>query len=848
MENLTPMLRQYLGIKKKYPDCILFFRLGDFYEMFFDDAKKAAGVLDLVLTSRDAGKSGRIPMCGIPFHAADSYIGRLVKNGYKVAICEQTEDPSKAKGIVKREVIRIITAGSYIDESFESRCIASMVIKDNCFGIAVIDNATGQIKTNEFYSTHALLGMLSKTPVYEIVCPESDENIVKEMLNSLIGKNAAITISCQEDWKVEYETAKRTLCEYFKTPFLDGMGISEKKRAICASGALIKYVQSLSSSSLFHVDRISLYDDSEFLFISPAAIKGLEIEPLIKSIDKTHTASGKRLLKEWIFHPLKDIEQINERLSAVGILIENKSIQDALISTLKKMNDIEKILSRLSSGYLNPRDLLALKNSIGLIPEIEKILQPISTLNRYFVVSDISDLRNFLENTINSDMPLSHPEGEIIKDGFDKELDLYRGIKKTSSKWLKNYQAEEIKKTGISSLKIGYTQVFGYYIEISKANLHLVPDTYIRKQTLVNAERFVTPQLKEFEEKILSAQQHVYEIESRLLKQVIAKILEFSSRIHQFAKTMAAMDVLNSFGILAASQNYIRPEITDGDEIIIKDGRHVLVELYLEGDFIPNDTMLDCSSNRLLIITGPNMAGKSTYIRQVAILIILAQSGCYIPASSATIGLVDKIFARIGAHDEISKGQSTFMVEMSETAWILSNLSEKSLVILDEIGRGTSTYDGLALAQSVAEYLYNQKARTLFATHFHELIALEKDHPGIKNYNIAVKQWQDEIIFLHQIVPGGTDESYGIYVAKLAGIPEQIIVRATQILAELESFAELHPSKSEVHQLSLFSYPAEPWVEELKNEIQLIDPEHITPFEALKKIVEWKNLINKKEK
>ncbi|HOC03226.1 MAG TPA: DNA mismatch repair protein MutS, partial [bacterium] len=503
-------------------------------------------------------------------------------------------------------------------------------------------------------------------------------------------------------------------------------------------------------------------------------------------------------------------------------------------------------LSRISSGYSNPRNLLALKNSIGLIPELKKELESISKLNKYFQVEDIPDLREFLENAINPDIPLSNPEGEIIKDGFNRELDEYRSIKKTSNQWLKNYQAEQIKKTGISSLKIGYTQVFGYYIEISKANLHLVPETYIRKQTLVNAERFITPELKEFEEKMLSAQQRIIEIESELMKQVTSKILEFSNQIHQFTDTLAAIDVLNSFSIIAKEQQYIKPEINGGDEIIIKDGKHPVVELYLEDDFIPNDTLIDCSSNRLLVITGPNMAGKSTYIRQVAILIILAQSGCYIPASSATIGLVDKVFARIGAHDEISKGQSTFMVEMTETAYILSNLSERSLVILDEIGRGTSTYDGLALAWAVVEYLYKQKIRTLFATHFHELVELEKKHPGIKNYNVAVKQWQDEIIFLHKIIPGGTDESYGIYVAKLAGIPEEIINRSKEILTELESLEKFSSRKDEIQQLDLFTYHTDPLLEKLKNEIQEINPDNITPLDALKKIVEWKNLINKK--
>ncbi|MCX7706368.1 MAG: DNA mismatch repair protein MutS [bacterium] len=840
------MLKQYHGIKKKYHDCILFFRLGDFYEMFYDDAKKASSILDLVLTSRDAGKSGRIPMCGIPYHAADSYIGRLIKHGYKVAICEQTEDPSQAKGIVKREVVRIISAGTFLDDATTSRHLLSIVLEKDNFGVAFIDTSTGTLKTNQYNNKEMLATIFSKLSIYEIVYPESQQKQFIQLLDEITGKGKNFTLSNIEDWKFSLESSIRNICEHFRIHSVAATGIEDKPLAIRAAGGLLDYVKEMSKSPMHHIDRLVLYDDSEFVYISPAAVKGLELESLVKILDRTKTASGRRTLREWIMHPLKDPVKINERLDAISILKEESFIQQSLAEILSCVYDIEKSLSRLSSGYSNPKDIIAIKNTLALLPNIQELLHKFSKLNAYFFIEDIPDLRNFLEESINPEIPVNSPEGEIIKRGFDKELDLYRNVKENANDWLKNYQAEEIKKTGISSLKIGYTQIFGYYIEISKANLHLVPERYLRKQTLVNAERFITPELKEFEEKILSAQEKIIEIEQAIVKKIISKILEYSKEIHKISSSIGAIDVLVALSTVANSQNYTRPMITSTDEIIIKDGRHPLVESFLENKFIPNDTLVDCNDNRLLVITGPNMAGKSTYIRQVAILVIMAQSGSYIPASEATIGLVDKIFARIGAHDEISKGQSTFMVEMTETASILTNLTSKSLIVLDEIGRGTSTFDGLALAWAVAEYLYHQKVRTLFATHFHELIELAKDHPGVKNYNVAVKEWEGEIIFLHKIIPGGTDQSYGIYVAKLAGIPEKVIERSKEILADLESGKKFSAEANQ--QLSLFVTQADPQSEIIKTELKAIDPDHITPLQALQKISEWKKMLEDGEK
>ncbi|MCM8815011.1 MAG: DNA mismatch repair protein MutS [Candidatus Omnitrophica bacterium] len=841
MENLTPMLRQYREIKSKHSDCILFFRLGDFYEMFYEDAVKASGILDLVLTSRDAGKAGRIPMCGIPFHAADSYIGRLIKQGFKVAICEQTEDPSKAKGIVKREVVRIISAGTYLDETSIARCLISVVLDRNRIGIAFLETTGGKVRANQYSSSDNLAGILAKMPVYEIVYPESNHKQISTILEEISGKAKNFTLSSQEDWKFNLDTAIRNICEHFEIQSVDVTDLRGKPLAIRATGGLLEYVRALTKTRMHHIDKIALYDDSEYVYISPSAIKGLEIEALIKVLDRTNTAAGKRLLREWIMHPLKDVEKITERQQAVMILKDNQNIQTSLVQILKQTYDIEKALSRLSSGYLNPKDIVAIKETLNQIPDVSKVLEPISDTSRYFQIGDIQKLREILNQAINPDLPPTSPEGEIIKKGFSAELDFYRNIKENANQWLKNYQSEEAQKTGIGSLKIGYTQVFGYYIEISKANLHLVPDRYTRKQTLVNAERFITPELKDFEEKMLSSQQKIVEIENNIVKEIVSKILEYSKEIHQLASSIAALDVLVSFCIIAREKEYVKPEIDNFDEIIIKDGRHPLVESFIENRFIPNDTLVDCRENRMLIITGPNMAGKSTYIRQVAILVIMAQSGSFIPASSAKIGLVDKVFARIGAHDEIAKGQSTFMVEMSETASILSNLSPKSLVILDEIGRGTSTYDGLSLAWAVAEYLYEKKIRTLFATHFHELVELERTHPYVKNYNVAVKQWQGEIIFLHKIVPGGTDQSYGIYVAKLAGIPSKVIERSKEILKELESGEKF--SYGEKQQFFLFSRQTDSLLEELKNEIKSLNPDEISPLQALQKIYQWKKLL-----
>lgn len=847
MDTPTPMLKQYQAIKSQHKDCILFFRLGDFYEMFFEDARTASGILDLVLTSRGHSGEGKIPMCGIPFHAANAYIAKLIKAGRKVAICEQVEDPALAKGIVKRDVIRVITSGTFIDEtSAESRYIMSIFLRDGAIGIAFTDTVDGAIKTNEYKDTHKITEIIAKINLYECVFAPSQEEKIKALFHSPLVRAKAAVLTPYEDWCFNPDISQKTLLEHFHAHSLKGFGIDGKDTAVCASGALLEYLKQMNRQPLRHIDKLTLYDDDDCAFISPFACHGLEIDTLIKTIDRTLTPMGKRALREWIYHPLKNTARILRRQNAVTLLKNHPRLKEDLGKLLRNTPDIEKCLSRISCGYAHARDLLALRNTLTRVPAIQQALLPLSAVNPLLAVEDIPGLRKTIEEAVNPEVPLSNPEGKTIKKGFNQELDSLRDMQENGRQWLKKLQEEEIKRTKINSLKIGFTSVFGYYIEISKANLHLVPAEYIRKQTLVNAERFITAQLKEFEEKMLTAEEKILTIETAIIRDLQKTILESSSSIHTLSAGLAAVDSLYCLSLLAESADYIPPHIDEGEEIYIKDGRHPVVEKSIAGQFIPNDTLLNRDDNHLLIVTGPNMAGKSTYIRQNALLVILAQAGSFIPASEARIGVVDKIFTRIGAHDEIGKNMSTFMVEMSETADILNNLTPKSLIILDEIGRGTSTYDGLSLAWAIAEFIGNIRVRTLFATHFHELTALAEEIPGVKNYNVAIKEWREEIIFLHKIVPGGTDDSYGIYVARLAGIPKPVTQRAQEILTQLELHGELsdkiRDGRQKETQISFNSLNSDPAAQKLKEEIENIDLNNLSPIEALNKLNELKKL------
>lgn len=846
MENATPMIKQYNKIKSQYKEHILFFRLGDFYEMFYDDAIKASSILNVVLTSRGKGKSASIPMCGIPFHAADNYITKLIKAGCKVAICEQVEDPASSKGIVKRDVVRVITSGNFIDENNNNpRYLLCLNHNKKNIGIAFTDSVTGTITVNEYSDKNKVIDLIAKLPIYECIFPQEQKEIIQKTFLNPVIRTKKIALSEFEQWHFNYDIAQKSLCEHFKTNNLKGFNLENKQTATTAAYALLEYLKQTNKQSMQHVDSIKLHQDEDFVYISPAAFHGLNIDLLFEHINNTKTPFGKRMFYNWTVHPLKKKQDIIIRQDAVKLLKDETNIQSELGNCLKTIPDIEKSLTRLSCGLTKPRDFLSLRSALTNIPEIIKLIKPFQEKNQYFKIDDLTDLRILLEKSINPETPLTKPEGKVINSGYNEKLDELRQIQENGNQWLKDLQQKEIERTKINSLKIGFNKVFGYYIEVSKTNLSLVPDNYIRKQTLVNGERFITEELKNFEEEILTSKDKILSLEKELLDQIRQKILDTSKELHILTDKLSSLDCIYSLSILANKLNYCLPTITEDTTLDIKQGRHIVVQDSIDEQFIPNDSFLNSDTDHLIILTGPNMAGKSTYIRQVALLVILAQIGSFIPAESATIGIVDKIFTRIGAHDEITKGQSTFMVEMSETAGILNNLTDKSLIILDEIGRGTSTYDGLSLAWAIAEYLQKQKCRTLFATHFHELTSLAKEFSGVRNYNVAVKEWQDEVVFLHKIIEGSADDSYGIYVAKLAGINKDVITRARKILTKLELHGALDEKiqKKNEKQLTLNMTTTDKIAQKLKDKLENIDINTITPIEALNKINQLKEII-----
>ncbi|MBF0531619.1 MAG: DNA mismatch repair protein MutS [Candidatus Omnitrophica bacterium] len=847
----TPMLQQYHALKTNHQDCILFFRLGDFYEMFYDDAKLVSRLLDLVLTSRGKGTDHAVPMCGFPHHAADNYISRLVKAGHKIAICDQLEDPALAKGLVKRDVTRIITAGTYLDEnSPANRHIVSLCPNQKNIGFAFIDPTEGTIHANEYpIGSSRMTELIGSLSVQECLFPDTAEESVRALFRMPLLAGRRVLLSPNAAWSFNPDISRNTLREHFGVHNLSGFGLEDKHSAIAAAGALLEYLRQMNKQPLKHIDRLSLYIDEDTVFISPAARLGLELDSLIETLDRTVSPLGRRMFRQWLSHPLNNPERIKARQHAVKVPRPDVNTQRDLENLLSAVPDIEKNISRLSCGYTHPKDLLALRNTLDLVPRLRQLTMPLAEQNSLFTLEDIPDLRQLLTTAVNPDMPIGQPEGQVVLAGYDKELDELRDLQAHGREWLAQFQKNEIKRTGINSLKVGFNRVFGYYIEITNAHKNAAPADYIRKQTLVNGERYITPELKEYEEKILTAQEKILKIENRIIGVLRAAVLNNTPALHQLGHSLATLDCICASTRLAGEQGYICPEIDEGTVIDIKEGRHPVVEKIAAEAFVPNDTLLDCAENHLIILTGPNMAGKSTYIRQTAILVIMAQAGLFIPAVSAKIGVVDRVFTRIGAHDDIAKGQSTFMVEMNETADILNNLTGRSLVILDEIGRGTSTFDGLSLAWALAEHLQTTKARTLFATHFHELTALADGRTGIKNYNVAVKEWQDEVIFLHKIIPGSADDSYGIYVAKLAGIPAPVIARAKKILTQLELKQDLKSSltgqaaKSE-EQFNLFTAATDSIAEKLRQSILEIDIEYLTPIQALNKLAELRRIAD----
>jgi DNA mismatch repair protein MutS len=781
-EQLTPMMQQYRRVKHQIPaDALLLFRLGDFYEMFFDDAKAAAGLLNLTLTARNG-----TPMCGIPHHAAENYIGKLLRHGKKVAICDQLEEAKPGK-LVQRDITQILSPGTHFDAHIlhaERNNFVAAICPG--FGLALIDLTTGDFKVTELATAEQLQNELARVRPAEIIVPTEWFDEAKAII-----PNAAP----YDGWTFERETAFFTLRDHFKTQSLDGFGARDLTFGIGAAGAALHYLTQSLRRNTSHIHRLSVYSVTDFMVLDAVTQRNLELldskHSLVGCMDRTRTPMGARLLREWLTHPLRDVTGIIARQEVAQSFCDAAHVLAGFREHLGTVRDMERTLGRLSVGSGSARDLVALKESLGALPKLRKTVVGIANQGLLAMltgqITELPDTVALIARAIEDAPPLALKDGGMIKAGHSPELDDLRQASKSGKDWIAALQQREIERTGVASLKVRYNSVFGYYIEITKSNLSKVPADYIRKQTVATGERYYTPELKEMEHRILGADEKANALEFELFMEVRKSVLEKSAEIQRSAAAIAALDVLAGFAELARHQNYCRPSVNDGDRIDIADGRHpVLEQTLIEERFVPNDSLLDGSANQILIITGPNMAGKSTYIRQVALLVVMAQVGSFIPATKATIGLVDRIFTRIGATDDLSRGQSTFMVEMNETANILNNATGGSLVILDEIGRGTSTFDGLSIAWAVAEYLHQAGAKTLFATHYHELTELAVILPRVKNFNVAVREWHDQVIFLHKILPGGTDKSYGIQVARLAGLPKEVIARAKEVLANLE--------------------------------------------------------------
>ncbi len=879
---MTPMLQQYLEIKKQHENTILFYRMGDFYEMFFDDAITASKILGITLTSRNKKNDAvQVPMCGIPYHAIQTYLGKLIKAGKRVAICEQTEDPSETKGIVKREVIRVVSPGVITDDQLlddkSNNYTCSIYLKESgakkLFGLSFLDISTGEFLVGEHQSGEsydAIVDQLSSLLPSELLVPAKYLETLRSLIEELKVLLPEICITEYDAPIYHLSETTETLLEHFGVASLDGFGCGDLKVGIIAAGALLHYVQETQKADISHIEKLTPFETKNFLQVDDSSRRNLELTQtiiggkrqgsLLSVLDKTCTPMGARLLKYNLLFPLRDSVEINLRLDAVTFLFKNSSFRGEFRSQLETVFDLERLNSRMILGVGNGRDLLALKRSLFSLPNIENLLQKCDTHRLISIKDDfdsLPDLYNLLNQAINEEAPVTLREGNLIREGYNEELDELITLLRDGKRLIAELEAKERNATDISKLKIGYNKVFGYYIEVSRIHADKIPEHYIRKQTLVNAERFITPELKEFEQKVLGAQEKRVDLEYKLFLKIRHRISENSSRILKIANLIAQLDFLGSSAEIAQKNNYRKPEINTGEDIRIIEGRHPVIETTLPtGKFVPNDVHLNQTTDEVLIITGPNMAGKSTVLRQTALIVLIAQMGCYVPADKAEIGIVDRIFTRVGAMDDLRRGQSTFMVEMSETANILNNATDKSLVILDEIGRGTSTYDGLSIAWAVAEdllYKNNKGVKTLFATHYHELTELAANHKAAQNYSIAVKEWQDNIIFLHKLVKGGTSRSYGIQVASLAGVPTKVVKRAKKILKDIElgkfeqtvrSTSSRKTTKIKKHpdQLSLFSVPRDPAVDYL----QTIDPDECSPKDALEAIYMLKKLSQDK--
>ena len=876
--ELTPMMKQYMQTKEEYKDCILFYRLGDFYEMFFDDALTASKELEITLTGKNCGLEERAPMCGIPYHAVDSYLNRLVSKGYKVAICEQVEDPKTAKGIVKREVIRVVTPGTNLDtqglDETKNNYIMCIVYMADRYGLSVADVTTGEYLVTELDSQTKLMDELYKFMPSEIVCNEAfymsglDLDDLKNRLH--------MAIYSLEAWYFDDALCRETLQEHFKVASLEGIGLSDYECGMIASGALLKYLEETQKNSLSHMSRLTRYATGNYMVLDSATRRNLELVETLREkqkrgsllwvLDKTKTAMGARTLRKYVEQPLIDKKSIVKRLDAVAELKDNAICREEIREYLNPVYDLERLVGKITYQSANPRDLIAFQSSLSMLPSVKCILKDMESdllKEIYEELDPLEELCDLVGRAIQEEPPLAMKEGGIIKDGYNDEVDRLRKAKSEGKNWLADLETREREKTGIKNLRIRYNKVFGYYLEVTNSFKDLVPDYYTRKQTLANAERYIIPELKELEDTILGAEDKLCALEYELYCEVRNTIAAELTRIQRTAKAVAKLDVIASLALVAERNNYVRPKINEKGVIDIRDGRHPVVEKMIPNDmFIANDTYLDDKKQRISIITGPNMAGKSTYMRQAALIVLMAQLGSFVPASSANIGLVDRIFTRVGASDDLASGQSTFMVEMNEVANILRNATSKSLLILDEIGRGTSTFDGLSIAWAVVEYISNSKllgAKTLFATHYHELTELEGKISNVNNYCIAVKEKGDDIVFLRKIVKGGADKSYGIQVAKLAGVPDPVINRAKEIVEELvtaditgkvkdiavqgsETKKKTQKKLDEVDltQFSLFDTVKD---DDVLNELKELDISHMTPMDAMNKLYQLQNKL-----
>ncbi len=866
MAEYSPMMQHYLQTKEEYKDCILFYRLGDFYEMFFDDAITASRELELTLTGKDCGQEERAPMCGIPFHAAETYIAKLIEKGYKVAICEQLEDPKLAKGIVKRDVIRVVTPGTVMESNLleEKKNNYIMAIYKNgiYYGVSVCDLTTGDFKTTQIKDQNnfaTLMDEISRYSPAEIVVNTMMYNSVEEITKIRDRFSVYISMLNEENFDTDYEVFN-VKYEVIDENEQKIENMQDNLFCVAASNGLITYLKQTQKNDLDYIHKITLYSTNHYMNLDINARRNLEITEKLRDkskkgtllwvLDKTSTSMGGRLLRRWLNDPLIDVFKINERLESVKELKEDIILRGDVVDSLKKVYDIERLAGKISYGSANARDLISLKNSAKQLPNVKQSLCNVKSpllKQLYEDLDTLEDIYKIIEDSIVDDPPISVKEGGIIKLGYNEEIDHLKEATTNGKSWVLDLEAKEREKTGIKGLKVGFNKVFGYFIEVTKSNLSMVPESYIRKQTLANCERYVTEDLKKVENEILGAEEKVINLEYNAFCEIRDKIEAQINRVQKSASIIAVLDVLCSLATVAYEMNYVMPIVDNSGMIDIKDGRHPVIEKILpSGSFVENDTYLDKDSNRLAIITGPNMAGKSTYMRQVALITLMAQIGSFVPASYARIGVVDKIYTRVGASDDLSMGQSTFMVEMMEVASILKEATSNSLVILDEIGRGTSTYDGLSIAWAVAEYISDKEkcgAKTLFATHYHELTSLEEKLEGVKNYSIAVREKGEDIVFLRKIVSGGTDESYGVHVAKLAGVPQVVTKRANEILKTLERKSILGDKAQEKEnkkvasgQLDLYNYK----LAEIAHELDKVDLNELTPIDALNTLVKMK--------